>query len=1005
MNSKFGAAKWLVLLALAVVAVPAAAPLFSSGKYFFSDDGFLHLFRVFALDRELHQGVVYPRWLPEFGFGYGFPVFNFYAPLVYYLAESFHLVGLPIADAIKAEAAATIALATVGAYLLGAQFFRASHSARWAGVLTAAAYVYFPYFLVDIYTRGAFAEALAAAILPWFLWSFLCLLERLTTASVVLCALAFAALMYSHNMVVYLSMPLVGALLLWQLPHLPSGQRSTSILGTVGALLLGLALSAVFWLPSLSELQFVWLSRDIQKGAALYLTDLLSLNNVVQLSVPYEYVVHPFPLSLAPLALGLVGLTAACVLCRDRLTRGRLLILGIVTFVCATLMLDFTLPVWLRVPLLNGIQFPWRLSTFVGLGVALMIGAMVGIVLPQIFGSTRATVYLRPAIVILFAGVLMWNGMDRLFVQKTFGPSGEPTLGQIARNEMNMGRLGLSSQREYLPVTVNSVFESTSAAPSVGESPVIALEKYSSVERAFTISSRDAISISLRSFYFPGWQAFIDGAPVATFPATPMGLVSTLVQNGQHRVDFKWQDTLPRQIGAYVTFAGILILLVLIIRRREEGILGIVSFFGIGVLIFALPAFVALTSRPAPLQPSRQDVSPELRLIGWRADESRDRLELNIIWQVKQPVKDKPVLWRFVDQTGRAWQAPEQMARYGSGLPSTWLPNEIIEDHYTLPIDPAMPSGKLKLDVAFGGDYSSVGVVELNRTSSSSAPEPAIMHRLSAQVGDVIEFLGYNTVDSARPGESIPLTLFWQAKRSLSEDYTVFAQVLDSDGERVAQWDSLTDGVFPTMLWTPQVTVADRREILLPRNLEPGLYRVVAGMYRRPDDPERLSVVTADGPSANDVIELGELKIPMRSSNASPQHELNASVGSTIRLDGYDLQVTQDKISLSLHWQAIASVGVDYKVFVHLIDDAGDIVAQQDQMPRQGKYPTRIWETGERIVDPYSISLAGVRTGRYRLLAGMYSPDSGERLMMRDKSGKELANREMNVGSLEVGVR
>jgi uncharacterized membrane protein len=214
MKSNFIASRGLVLLVLAGIAIPAAVPLFSSGKYYFSDDGFLHLFRVFALDRELRQGIFYPRWLPEFGFGYGFPVFNFYAPLVFYLTETLHVAGLSIADAIKAQAAATIGMATVGAYLLGVQFYRASYSPRLGGVLTAAAFVYFPYFFIEIYTRGAFAEALAIAILPWFLWSFLRLLARHTVGSIVLCALFFAALMLSHNMIVYLSMPLAGALLL-----------------------------------------------------------------------------------------------------------------------------------------------------------------------------------------------------------------------------------------------------------------------------------------------------------------------------------------------------------------------------------------------------------------------------------------------------------------------------------------------------------------------------------------------------------------------------------------------------------------------------------------------------------------------------------------------------------------------------------------------------------------------------------------------------------------------
>ncbi len=97
----------------------AGRPLWSSAAFFNSDDGLLHLLRVYALDRAVQQGIIYPRWLMDLAYGYGYPMFNFYPPLAEFLAESFHLVGFDFAAAIKATSLASILIASYGAYVLG----------------------------------------------------------------------------------------------------------------------------------------------------------------------------------------------------------------------------------------------------------------------------------------------------------------------------------------------------------------------------------------------------------------------------------------------------------------------------------------------------------------------------------------------------------------------------------------------------------------------------------------------------------------------------------------------------------------------------------------------------------------------------------------------------------------------------------------------------------------------------------------------------------------------
>ena len=86
-------------------------------------------------------------------------------------------------------------------------------------------------------------------------------------------------------------------------------------------------------------------------------------------------------------------------------------------------------------------------------------------------------------------------------------------------------------------------------------------------------------------------------------------------------------------------------------------------------------------------------------------------------------------------------------------------------------------------------------------------------------------------------------------------------------------------------------------------------------------------------------------------------------------------------LRVTLTWQADSPPPADYTIFVHLTAPDGFIKAQQDQPPFGGARPTSRWQAGERYADRYELTLdAGVTPGEYLLLAGMYDPETGERL-------------------------
>jgi hypothetical protein len=104
---------------------------------------------------------------------------------------------------------------------------------------------------------------------------------------------------------------------------------------------------------------------------------------------------------------------------------------------------------------------------------------------------------------------------------------------------------------------------------------------------------------------------------------------------------------------------------------------------------------------------------------------------------------------------------------------------------------------------------------------------------------------------------------------------------------------------------------------------------------------------------------------------------------------------------LKLYWQADTIPAADYTTFVHLRDAAGQNVAQKDQPPAAGRYPTSLWNPGEVIVDEISFSLADVPPGDYTPVIGLYNFATGDRLLVPGNPDNELALEPVRVSSIE----
>ncbi len=119
--------------------------------------------------------------------------------------------------------------------------------------------------------------------------------------------------------------------------------------------------------------------------------------------------------------------------------------------------------------------------------------------------------------------------------------------------------------------------------------------------------------------------------------------------------------------------------------------------------------------------------------------------------------------------------------------------------------------------------------------------------------------------------------------------------------------------------------------------------------------------------------------------------------GEHIRLVGYRVERKTGAegfvLNVSLYWQARGAPAEDYTVFVHLLDEEGQLVSQHDGQPVGGDYPTSFWDEGETVKDEHTLILpAGAELQRLFLRVGMYRGDTGQRLNVADGQGQVVGD-------------
>lgn len=518
---------WLLLL----MSIPAWFPLLSPAYFLQAHDAPHSLFYVVEFSQTLRDGYLWPRWSPDFAFGYGYPLFNFYAPLAIYAAAVLHLLGLGIVQAVKL----IYILATVGAGLTMYLFARRLFGAK-AGLLAALVYMYAPFHLLENYVRSAFAEYVSLMVLPFILWAFTELIASPSPRRLGLAGLSYGLLALVHHTTFFTFTPFLMLYILVLLAGKAGGNwRQWLSLGglNLAAGGLGVALAAIYLLPALFEQQYIqveqWTGGSYSFAQHfVFPAQLLSPFWGYGYAGPGTQDDMAFQIGLVPFALLMVAVILLPGIGRQVPHRSSALIFILAALLSIWMMLPGAQWLWEAIPLAALIQFPWRLLIITTLSLSLVSAYVVAAL------NLEGPMWLLPGLVLLLGSYTYTHPQ-----YTDVPPWYETPLAVINWDSFSVAdRVGMVIYTEEQPQTSPLEAQYRAGAPldaaRVLQGDIELLQQVRGGASAAVRFQGGPGTLQFYTYNFPGWQVRLNGQLLPHRPEPPFGLITVDVPAGNN---------------------------------------------------------------------------------------------------------------------------------------------------------------------------------------------------------------------------------------------------------------------------------------------------------------------------------------------------------------------------------------------------------------------------------------------------------------------------------------
>lgn len=553
---------WVVLVLL--MTIPTFSKLARPGFFPMHDD--LQAFRIYEMDKCFQDFQIPCRWIPDAGYQYGYPQFNYYPPLPYYVGEIIHKMGFQYIDSVKILFAAGFILSALAIFLLVSDMV-----GNFPGFVSSVLYTFVPYKAVDVYVRGAMSEFWSLIFYPLVFWAVYKLVKTLKPKYIAILGLSLGGLLTTHLL---MSMIFAIPAAVWTIYWLVKENKIKEIKKIIYGVLLGVGLAAFFVLPVIFEGKYAH-TETMTMGYFGYLQHFVNIFKLF-FSREWGYGSSGFPNEKLNLSTGLVqwtfalvavGISGFYILFKKKSKERRqwsylVLLLGILELFTLFMIHVKSTFIWKLIPILEWLQFPWRFLT-----ISIFLLAIIG----------GLGIYLVPKFKTAIGLLVM--GLAVILNVSYFTPKDWINISDAEKFSGNSWQKQLTiSIFDYLPIYAK--LPPVTKAPKTpeileGNAKITSYEKGSDFQKGVIVVEESAL-IRAPLFDFPGMEVKVDGK------VTPhvnndcrgqefcLGLITFNVPAGEHKIEIELKDTPVRRVGNYLTLLSFTVILGILFYKKKK---------------------------------------------------------------------------------------------------------------------------------------------------------------------------------------------------------------------------------------------------------------------------------------------------------------------------------------------------------------------------------------------------------------------------------------------------
>jgi len=550
--------QFLPLVFIFLLSLVSIIPFFHPGFFPIHDN--TQVQRVFEMTKSLKDGMLPVRWVADLGFGYGYPIFNFYAPLAYYVGSIINILGFDPLFSTKLMMVLGIIISGFSMYFLAKEIW-----GKFGGMVSALLYVFVPYHAVDIFVRGDVAEFWAYAFIPLVFYGLLKIHKTGKFRFIVISAFSYAVLIISHNLTALMATPFI--LIFMGMLFLGNKKSGKNLLI---ALILGLLISAFYWLPAILEINYTNVMSQVGGGAD-YKDHFVCLNQLW--SSPWgfggstkgcvdglSFMIGKLHILMVLFSLVFFGIS--WYLKKIEKKKGYLLIYFVLALLFSIFMtLDSSKFIWDLLKPMALFQYPWRFLLMISFFTSLISGSIFYCWL-TIFKNKWINTLILIALSLV---IVIFNA--KYFKAQTY-------LAVSSSNFTNDYFLKFATSQissEYMPKNFLQP-KTYSQIPSgiiVIQGKLSIVSQNKSTNKYEVNYHADSISkVIVPIAYFPAWKASLDGKRFA-YNIGNNGLLVNLPK-GNHLLVFTFKETNIEILSDILSLSGILLLVIGIILKKKS---------------------------------------------------------------------------------------------------------------------------------------------------------------------------------------------------------------------------------------------------------------------------------------------------------------------------------------------------------------------------------------------------------------------------------------------------